>query len=381
MDSLKETSGEAKKKYYFWLRIFCFFLALFFIAVLGLGFFFQDKLYQSLLDPGIPYQTYEAPPGPDYHKKQSWAAFDEVAGGHKKMAAFILMPALYNSSSQWNASVEDSSFRRRFKRIGLPNYAAPFYGAGSVFVPYYRQASLYAFLTNREDALRARKLAMTDVRQAFQTFLKHLPPDEPFILAGFGQGAFQALALLKYVIAADPHINKRMIVAYIIDAPLPLDLFKRDLAPLNPCKTDKDIHCIVGWGAFSKDEKRNIYDYTIRSMIWGRDGGFAFVKDRPFLCVNPLLWTIKEDYAPARLHKGGVFATGLEQGEKPVPLKAQMGAQCQEGLLIIDRPLSPRLRRPFWFGGRFQTPEYNLFYEDIRVNVLQRRETWMKAQT
>ena len=91
--------------------------------------------------------------------------------------------------------------------------------------------------------------------------------------------------------------------------------------------------------------------------------------------MNPLLWTQSEDYAPARLHKGGVAAEGLDLETRPAPLPRQVGAQCQDGLLLIDKPRSRSLRRPLKVGGKFRTLPSNLFYEDLRLNAMQRVES------
>ena len=55
----------------------------------------------------------------------------------------------------------------------LPNYAGPFVRVGRLFAPRYRQASLFAQLTLRDDARDAREFAYGDVRRAFDYYLDH----------------------------------------------------------------------------------------------------------------------------------------------------------------------------------------------------------------
>ncbi len=69
----------------------------------------------------------------------------------------------------------------------LPNYAQPFAQAGPVFVPLYRQASLYTALSLFDDALEARAFAYGDIVAAFVAFRREIG-DRPFILAGVEQG-------------------------------------------------------------------------------------------------------------------------------------------------------------------------------------------------
>ena len=78
--------------------------------------------------------------------------------------------------------------------------------------PYYRQCSLQSF---ENDSLKAARLPLPleDVRRAFRYYLKHLNGGRPFILAGYSQGAYIMLELLKEM---DDVTYKRMIAAYAI---------------------------------------------------------------------------------------------------------------------------------------------------------------------
>ena len=65
-------------------------------------------------------------------------------------------------------------------------------------------------------------------------------------------------------------------------------------------------------------------------------------------------------------------AIGVEPDTKVAPLTKQFGAQCENGLLYIDKPRSRALRRPIKIGGNFRTLQFNLFFEDIRQNAADR---------
>ena len=106
---------------------------------------------------------------------------------------------------------------------------------------------------------------------------------------------------------------------------------------------------------------------------------YESIANRPTLCVNPLLWTTSEDYAPARLHLGGVAAEGLDPDIDPAPLTKQSGAQCQDGLLLVDKPKSKSLRRPLKVGGKFRTLPSNLFYEDLKQDAKRRVDLLLKS--
>ena len=137
---------------------------------------------------------------------------------------------------------------------------------------------------------------------------------------------------------------------------------------LKPCEAADDTNCVVAWGAFMPGDKA-IADRFTTDLNIHEVNDYYKINDRPLLCINPLMWSRASDYAPRRLHKGGMAAVGVEPGTKVAPLSKQFGAQCENGLLYIDKPRSRALRRPIKIGGNFRTLPFNLFYEDLRQNA------------
>ncbi len=338
----------------------------------------RDAIFQSVQDPGEPFQTYIKPTAPDYSNPESWISipdfkvdpFTEETLGD----VFIVVPAVYRGGEHWNLPVDDDRRITKLQRIVRPNYVAPYASAGRLFAPYYRQSSIYTFLTNREDARRAQNLAYMDVKRAFETFLNHSPPERPIIIAGHGQGASHVQRILEdFFQKGDLH--KRLAAAYIIDHPLPLDKFETSFPKLKPCETEIDAGCVVAFGAFTSDESVTAKRFISQAKVYG-EKDYTIVEGRPLLCVNPLLWNRTTDYAPRRLHKGGIAAEGIDPKTWPAPLVKQTGAQCMDGILLIDKPKSRSLRRPrFKFGAKFRTLPSNLFYEDLRLNAPKRVQT------
>lgn len=39
---------------------------------------------------------------------------------------------------------------------------------------------------------------------------------------------------------------------------------------------------------------------------------------------------------------------------------------------MVDKPRNSLFKRPFKLGGKFRTPRSNLFYEDLRLNAIDR---------
>lgn len=335
--------------------------------------YYRNDIFQSMQDPGEPFQTYDKPEAPNYNLAKSWMELPDLAADSfehpAKGDAFVVIPVLYKGGEHWNLPVTRDYQIEKLNTIIRPNYVAPYRKAGRIFAPYYRQASLYTSMTNREDARRAQDLAYQDVKRAFEFFLKHSPPERPIILAGHGQGASHAQRLLADFFTGD--LKDRLAAAYIIDHPLPLEKFEQELSGLSPCDNENSINCVIAWGAFMPGDGMIAERFATRLNIY-EGGDYRMINNRPLLCTNPLLWNSLGDYAPRRLHKGGISAVGLDPDTEAAPLSKQVGAQCQDGLLYVDKPKSRILRRPIRIGGRFRTLPSNLFYEDIRQNAFDR---------
>ncbi|AZU04170.1 hypothetical protein X907_1638 [Glycocaulis alkaliphilus] len=344
-----------------------------FLLLLAASWLMRDQIYQTFLDPGVPFQTYEPPPAPDYAQGESWAVRPMLAAmDEDEPAVFFVHPTLHTGGDHWNASLDRRSHRERLERFYLPNYAGPFAETGAVFAPRYRHAALYAYMNNREDSLQARLLAYEDVRAAFTQFLADAGDERPIILAGAGQGAGHVTGLLLDIVSRDEDLVARLVAAYIIEAPVAADLFDGPLQNIPLCGAPDAFRCVVTYSAVRADEAARIDAITERSSLWVDRGRLGQTPGLELACVNPLLWNTSEDYAPARLHRGGAAAEGLELGERPSPLASQTGAQCQNGLLFVDQPRSRTLQRPSRLAEARRVPPFNLFYADLEADVTRR---------
>lgn len=354
------------RKYFYILASLC-------VAVLSMLYLYRDDVFQNLQDPGQPFQTYQKPAVPNYQDSASWMARPDLQIDpflHPTLAdVFVIVPTVYKGGEHWNLPIDDTRRIEKLDQITRPNYVDTFNDVGRLYAPYYRQASLYTFMTSREDARRAQELAYLDVKRAFRLFLESSAPERPIIIVGYGQGALHGTRIVADFFQGK--LKDRLAVAYLIGHPVPLDLFETDLTETPPCETATDIGCIVGFGAFFPSDEVIAERFSERLLVRSR-AGFKASAHRKLLCTNPLLWNRSQDYAPSRLHKGGVAAQGLEPETRPAPLTKQVGAQCEGGLLLLDKPKSKLFRRPFKLGGKFRTLPSNLFYEDLRLNGIER---------
>ena len=353
---------------------FMVFSALFLFILIGFAaYFYRDDIFQSLQDPGVPFQTYTKPPAPDYTQDSAWLSRPDITAdsflADAPGDAFIVVPGVYRGGKHWVLPVDVDRRRERLQNIVRPNYVAPYAYAGRTFAPYYRHAAMYSYMTNREDARRARDFAYQDVKRAFEQFIKDSPPERPIILAGHGQGADHVTRLLQDFFQGE--LKDRLAAAYVIDHSLPMALFEGPLSKLLPCETAADVGCVIAYGSFMPSDKRNARRFSTRALAYNGEKYMA-INGGKTLCTNPLLWSRSEDYAVPRLHKGGMAAVGIEPDSLPPPLPKQTGAQCEDGLLLVDKPRSRSLRRPLGIGARFWTLPSNLFFEDLRLNARER---------
>lgn len=356
---------------------FISFIVIILAIVLTLVFLYRDDIFQHIQDPGQPFQTYKRPTPPDYSQKDAWLSLPDLSKDSfehpSKGDVFVVVPSVYRGGRHWNLPSDDLKRKRKLERIVRPNYVTPYADAGRLFAPFYRQASLYAYMTQREDARMAQNLAYQDVKRAFKVFLENSPPERPIVLTGHNQGASHVERLLQDFFAGpenEENLN-RLAVAYVINYPLTKGLLEGPLRGIPVCQTATQTHCIVAFGTFAPNEGDIAERFGSRLLVYDGEE-YSSVEGQALICVNPLLWTQSEDYAPARLHKGGVAAEGLDLETRPAPLPRQAGAQCQDGLLLIDKPRSRSLRRPLKVGGKFRTLPSNLFYEDLRLNAKDR---------
>ena len=353
---------------------------LFLALVLSAAFYWRYDILRTTLDPKVPFQTYEPPPAPDYAKPTAWALRPQREAAAKVPAdVFFVHPTSYDGGRDWNAPYDQPKAARDLARVMLPNYAAPFARVGRIFAPHYRQASLYTFLTLRDDARDARRFAYDDVREAFRHYLQHDNGGRPIVLVGVEQGGILAARLLHEEIAPNQALRDRLAGAYLIETVVPADEYG-PTAPVPACAGRSQAGCVVAWASMLDGDFQQAQELTNRSLVWNGGDELVTLDGRPPLCVNPLLGARTDTRALAKLSLGAANATGLEWGSRPALLKRQIWAQCQNGLLHTGRPKSSSLRDSGSWTDRRKVDGFNLFWADIEADA-QARVAALKART
>ena len=264
----------------------------------------RDAIIEAYSHPKDPFVKTAPPPAPDYASRDAWSLLPAAAGAPAQpdgIDVFFLQPTTYSGNKHWNGSTRDPGANAQLATVILPNYAAPFSAAGGVFVPRYRQASLYTRLTLWDDAIDARRFAYGDVKAAFEYYRDHYNRGRPFILVGVEQGGELADRLLSEVIAPDPTLRNRLVGAYLIETVTPADAHgPAALAPA--CVRRDQSGCLVAWASRRRNDFAGAAWLVSRAMVWNSAGQLVPLGARPPLCVNPLLGAATEADAPPRLN-------------------------------------------------------------------------------
>lgn len=341
-----------------------------------LAYSWREDILRTALDPKQPFQTYRPPPAPDYRRPAAWALLPRTpaqpGSGDPAADVFFVHPTTYDGGREWNAPLAEPAAERLLQRVMLPNYAGPFQKLGRVFAPRYRHASLYAFLTHREDAREARAFAYGDVLRAFELYLSRFNGGRPLVLVGVEQGGGElAERLLDEVVARRPELVARLAGAYLVETLAPA---ARHLAgaAIPACTRRAQAHCLVAYLSVRRGDDAAARAKLESALVWNDVGQLVELGGRPVVCVNPVTGRADEAFAPAKLNLGAVNASGVEWGTRPPFLAREVSAQCQGGILRVSTPASAALKPSGSWADRHKAQAFNVFWADLEADALAR---------
>lgn len=345
-----------KRKYSFY-RIICIFYLLFCIINISC----TKKIYTQ-----TNYQFKSADGKPHYSSLDYWAshpwkkdAADNIPASlkNKKIDSladvFFLYPTTYTDITMhmgWNAEIDDQALNKKTDNTTILYQASVFNQSCRIFAPRYRQANIKAFFTSDKAAAdKAFDVAYDDIKTAFEFYLKNYNNGRPIIIASHSQGTLHAARLLKEFFEGK-ELQKNLVCAYIIGLPVFTNYFKQ----LQPCKDSTSTGCFISWRTFQE----------------GYVAPYVEQEKQKAYVINPLLWTLSEEFAPAELNKGGI----LRDFNKVIPHLVH--AQIHGNVLWVNKPK--------FFGNIFLTiknyhiADYNLFYVNIKENIRTRINAFLE---
>ena len=179
-----------------------------FIVLIMIGF----SLFLSAWDSDDISMIGPIPGAPDYADSTQWFICDR--GTEADLFYIISTETSYHmigTDTCHFADTKDDYLRGRM-RHEMHAVDSFYSGHLNYFSPYYRQISLQSW-TTEEMALSRLPLALSDCRRSWDYYIEHLNHGRPFILAGFSQGAYALMDIMKYM---PDSIASRLVAAYVI---------------------------------------------------------------------------------------------------------------------------------------------------------------------
>jgi hypothetical protein len=331
------------------------------LAVLALFTLQSCKSY-----PSASEDTSQSKVKLDYSQLKYWAAHPDKSDPSDQVPEsesyaipdtdtdiFFIHPTTYTSYKgdvMWNADISNQDLNDRTDKTTIQYQASAFNSGGRVYAPRYRQAHIEAFYTtNRAEGKRALEYAYNNVREAFEYYLNHQNQGRNIIIASHSQGTTHAKVLLKEFFDGT-ELQNQLTAAYIIGIPVAKDEF----AYIPTCQSSDDVGCYVSWRTFR----------TGNYPPYGSGGDTTSV-------VNPLSWKTSTELVSRDQNTGAV----LRNFDKVYP--QLVDAQISEGVLWVNKPKFPW---SFLFTTKnYHIVDINLFYMDIRQNVVERIEAFKKT--
>jgi Protein of unknown function (DUF3089) len=301
----------------------------------------------------VAYPQYTPPPAPDYSWEQNWAALPfrqdyaditpDLSLTDQQSSAtadvFYIHPTIFSNKKAWNANTSDLKVNHEVEIKAILNQATVFNGVAKIYAPRYRQMTIHGFYTKDTASKRiALQVAYSDIKAAFQYYLKHYNQGRPFIIAAHSQGTVHATWLIRDMIDNTP-LQKQMIVAYIPGFPMQQDKFKT----IPVCNEPTQTGCITHWATY-------VEGTSPKDTAWYKDA----------VVTNPVNW--KSDGTPAQSneHLGIVWQNfKLDQNKK-------LATSTYKNVLNIQNPIPIKVKKNFHIG------DYNLFWLNIRQNAEER---------
>lgn len=258
---------------------------------------------------------------------------------------FFLHPTTFTSAFKGvlNGELTNDTLNAKTDYSSILYQASVFNSQQNIFAPRYRQAHIMMYFY--EDSLRAKQAfdtAYADVKKAFEYYLS-LKRNKPFVIAAHSQGTQHAKRLITEMID-QTELREKMIAAYLIGMPIAEGSFKTILS----CKDSTQTGCYVSWR-------------TYRENYIGPD---YIKKEGRVTVTNPLNWTTDTTIADRSMHKGAL----LMNYHKKIP--APNNARVSGNVLWISKPRFPG--SAFYVSKNYHVGDYNLFYFNIREDVIRR---------
>jgi len=311
----------------------------------------------------VAFDQANIPTKPNYENELNWAVLPskytaklkEVVGtSSQKLEAdvFYVYPTLITDrkDTRWNIAISDIEQQEKVLNKAVHFQASAWATSGNIYVPYYRQAHIRSYRMLADGGQEALMLAYSDVKAAFEVYLKKYNQGRPIIIASHSQGTTHTSLLLKDFFDKKP-LQKQLVAAYLIGIGIDKNEFKTIKVMTKPDETGG----FVSWNTYKKNKLPKKYDQWYKGKV----------------SSNPVTWdttlsSVRDD------HKGFLFSNNKIY-DKALKL------QVTDGMLWTTLPRFP-LRVFIMFKKNYHIGDVNLFWKDIQENAELRTKSWLSKK-
>jgi hypothetical protein len=262
---------------------------------------------------------------------------------------FYIYPTLLidEKDVRWNIEIDDQKHRTEVLNSAVKFQASAWASAGSVFVPYYRQAHIRSYSSLDGRGREALLLAYSDIKAAFQEYLAKYNKGKGIILAGHSQGGTHVSLLLKEFFDGKP-LQDQLVAAYLPG----IGVDENEFGTVRLMTKPNETNGFVAWNTFKKRFDEAQYKWYKGKAV-----------------INPVSWDTTA--FSARIdHKGFLFSNGKLYDES-------FNTHLSDGVVWISLPHFPYRYLSFSMKN-YHVGDVNLFWEDIRQNAILRANTYLQ---
>lgn len=313
-----------------------------FIVLIMIGF----SLFLSAWDSDDISMIGPIPGAPDYADSTQWFICDR--GTEADLFYIISTETSYHmigTDTCHFADTKDDYLRGRM-RHEMHAVDSFYSGHLNYFSPYYRQISLQSWATE-EMALSRLPLALSDCRRSWDYYIEHLNHGRPFILAGFSQGAYALMDIMKHM---PDSIASRLVAAYVIG-------YKVTAEDTAACRYLRPAQGATDTGV-------TICFNSVRSP----ECEIPVVSSGNLFCINPVNWRTDTVSCPFVFYgrkKNDTLTARLDPESRLLLID---GYKIDKPMAIIGKP------------GNYHHLELKFFYPYIRKNMADRVAAFLRKE-
>ncbi|CAA0261801.1 conserved hypothetical protein [Tenacibaculum maritimum] len=308
-----------------------------------------------------PFNTSHIPTRPNYENESTWAVLPNKYNAELKKFSpkdrkllkadvFYIYPTLLTDKKdkRWNISTSDPIQHKKILNRAVKYQASAFATSGQIYVPIYRQAHVRSYELYDEGGREAFEIAYSDIKKAFETYLKKYNAGRPIIIASHSQGTTHSKRLLKDFFDKKP-LQKQLIAAYLVG----MGIQPNEYETILPMKTPSETGGFVSWNTYKKGY------YPKSNNNWYKGS----------VTTNPITWDHSKTTKLSQ-HKGFLYTNDKIYAES-------LKIEVTDGLIWSTTPKFP-LRLFMSFLKNYHTGDINLFWQDIRENAMLRTKAYLE---